>query len=501
MSRGPGHRARTVAAGLTACFVLGAAPAEAASERVSARLAQAEAPRAQLAAAGRIEVPGGGLIHLYAQRAGGLPVLGAHTVVVDSPDAPPMLVTDSTVGRIEPRSAAGAISKRRAVSAARTAIATTRLRAGARARLGIDPGSGAAVWEVSLPSARPLGDYLVTVDAHSGAELRTRDLLWRATGSAMIFNPNPVVTQGNSYSGLRDNKDRNSALLTSLRQAVSLERITSAKGCLAGTYVDSRLGRQAKSVCRTSLDFTNLTRGDPQFEVVMSYFHVDRTRAYVDSLGLSEALGQKPQRVRSNAIPDDNSYFSSMTRSMTIGSGGVDDGEDADVTVHEYGHSLQDQAVHGFGRSLAGGTIGEGFGDYVAAMMSALTTGGDQESSVCIFDWDGISYTRDGCGRRADKSLDIKKAKVKCAFEIHCMGEVWSSALYELRVLLGNDANGQSVMDRVVLESNFMLAPRISFRDAARALLGADQVLYASAHAASIEAEMVQRKLCPAGGC
>ena len=81
------------------------------------------------------------------------------------------------------------------------------------------------------------------------------------------------------------------------------------------------------------------------------------------------------------------------------------------------------------------------------------------------------------------------------------MGEVWSSALYELRVLLGNDANGQSVMDRVVLESHFMLAPRISFRDAARALLAADQLLYASAHAAAIEAEMVERKLCPAGGC
>ncbi len=233
----------------------------------------------------------------------------------------------------------------------------------------------------------------------------------------------------------------------------------------------------------------------------MAYFHIDRNRAYIDSLGLSEALRSKPQRVRSNAIPDDNSYFSSQTRSMTIGEGGVDDGEDADVIVHEYGHSLQDQAVHGFGRSVAAGTIGEGFGDYNAAMMSALTTGGDVESSVCIFDWDGISYSKSGCGRRADKGLDIKKAKIKCAFEIHCMGEVWSSALFDLRQALGSDVNGFSVMDRVVLESHFMYAPKISFRDAAKALLAADELLYAGIHKPAIEAEMVNRKLCPASGC
>ena len=501
MSRGLTHHARTIGAALVTVFALSAPSAVAAPERVSDRLAGADAPRIQLVAADRVEVPGGGLIHRYAQRAGGLPVLGAESVVLDTPDAPPLLVSDSTVGGLTPRPGAVAISERRAVSAARAAVDTTGLRAPARARLGIDPGSGATVWEVSLPSAKPLGDFLVTVDAASGEVVGKRDLLWHATGSASVFSPNPVVAQGNSYSGLRDRDDRDSALLTSLRVPVTLERITSAKGCLSGTYVDSRLGRKAKPVCRTSLDFSDLTRADQAFEAVMAYFHIDRTRAYIDSLGLSESLRLKPQRVRSNAIPDDNSYFSSMTRSMTIGEGGVDDGEDADVIVHEYGHSLQDQAVHGFGRSLAGGAIGEGFGDYAAAMMSALTTGGEQESSVCIFDWDGVSYSKSGCGRRADKGLDIKQAKRRCALQIHCMGQVWSSALYELRVALGNDADGQSVMDRVLLESQFMYTPRLSFRDAAKALLAADQALYASAHAATLEAEMIARKFCPAKGC
>lgn len=501
MSRDTTRRARVFCAGLAVSMLLCAVAvsAAAASERVASRLAHVRAPVTQLANAGRVEVPGGGLIHRYRQRVGGLPVFDAQAVVADSPDAAPALVSDSTAA-IVPQRARARISRTRAIAAARRTVRARALRADARARLGYDSKTGALAWEVSLPARRPLDDYVVLIDARSGESLRSRDMLWHATGSAMIFNPNPVVQQG-GYSGLSDRRDRDSTLLTNLRLPVSLERITSAKGCLVGTYADARLGRKAKPVCRATLDFTDISRSNDRFEALMAYFHIDRTRAYIDGLGLSEALRAKPQKVRVNAIPDDNSYFSSMTRSMTIGEGGVDDGEDADVIVHEYGHSLQDQAVHGFGRSLAAATIGEGFGDYNAAMMSALTTNNDFESSVCIFDWDGISYSPKGCGRRADKNLDMAKAKQKCRREIHCMGEVWSSTLFKLRQALGNDANGFAVMDRVVLESHFMYTPKVTFREAANALLAADQLLYGGVHAGTIEAEMVARKLCPAAGC
>ena len=77
----------------------------------------------------------------------------------------------------------------------------------------------------------------------------------------------------------------------------------------------------------------------------MAYFHIDRTRAYVDSLGLTEPLRRKPQKVRADGFTDDNSFYSPGTSTLALGSGGVDDGEDADVIVHEYGHSLQHQAA------------------------------------------------------------------------------------------------------------------------------------------------------------
>ena len=462
--------------------------------------ARADAPVSELARPTVVTVPGGSLVQRFQQRVGGLPVLGAEAVVAAPSEAPAVLVSDSTAPDVQPRDPAPAISRASAVRAALAGTPAKRLRAPAKAKLGIDPAGDRLAWRVTLPSAEPVADYEVTLDARSGRVLRYRDVLQHATGTAAIFNPNPVVEQG-GYAGLKDRKDKDSPLLTSLRITLPLQRITSGKGCLSGTYVDVRVGKHGKKVCEPSLDFTSVTRSNNRFEALMAYFHIDATRSYVDSLGLSRPLRAKPQKVFADAIPDDNSFYSSTTRELVLGTGGVDDGEDADVIVHEYGHSLQDQASPGALRKREGATMGEGFGDYVAAMMSNLTTGGSP-FDTCIFDWDGISYSPTGtCGRLANRTYDVKKAEHKCRKEIHCVGEVWSSTLFALRTALGNDPQGRSIMDRDVLEGNFMLTRKSGFGDGARAIIAADQMLYAGAHAAAIEGVMVQRKLCKKSGC
>ena len=488
-----GHR-------LTARFAVGVAIAIAASLSIVAaasagplaRVAErVDAPTAQLQAGRTLSVPGGGAIQRYSQRVGGLPVFGAEAVAVAPEGTPASIVSDSTVDGLDPADRSGAISPGEAIAAARAATGAERLRAPGSAQLGVDPGSGRLAYEVSLPSAQPLADLLVTVDARTGEKLRSRDLLHH--GAASIFNPNPVVTQG-SYSGLKDKNDKHYALVDSLQVPVTLDRLTDPKGCLKGTYVEARVTKKGKKVCAPGADFTGLNRSDNEFEAVMAYFHIDRTRLYADSLGLSKPLRAKAQKVFANAIPDDNSFYSSMTHELVLGSGGVDDGEDADVIIHEYGHSLQDQASPKSLRTRQGATMGEGFGDYMAAAMSALITGGSP-FDTCIFDWDGISYSPTGtCGRRADRGYDVKKAEKKCHKEIHCVGEVWSSALFELRTALGNDAGGQSIMDRVVLESNFLLTKKSNFKDGAKALIAADNLLYAGAHVAQIQATMQTRK-------
>ena len=117
-------------------------------------------------------------------------------------------------------------------ASAPTARAPARPRPG---RLGIDPGTGALAWQVSLPSRGRSADFVVLVDARSGETLATRDLLRDATGSATLFDPNPVVEQG-SYSGLERRQghglDRCSPALRCRSAPADHERPRAASGDL-----------------------------------------------------------------------------------------------------------------------------------------------------------------------------------------------------------------------------------------------------------------------------
>ena len=361
---------------------------------------------------------------------------------------------------------------------------------------------GTLVWRVVLPSMKPLADFEVLVDAVGSEALRVEDMLRYDSGAAEIFDPNPIVANGGYTDRPRDRRDRDSALLTSLRTPVILERIEAGGECLKGDFVDARLGSGRRRVCRAGLDWTDVTRKQDTFEALMAYFHIDRTQAYIHSLGFTDVSNRR-QVIVANAFPWDNAFFSLGSRRIELGSG-EDDGEDADVIVHEYGHAIQHDQVRGFGRGLAAGSIGEGFGDYLAAAISAeLSPGTSHEDNVCLFDWDGISWSRrkPPCGRRADVTKTIGQARRQPACrEVHCLGEVWGSALYDLRLLLGEEG-GMSVMDRVVIASNALLDAGTSFPAAAEALQQADEDLFPSgaagdgvgAHFTEIHDEMVDR--------
>src|SRR5215211_7429759 len=137
------------------------------------------------------------------QLSGGVPVLGGEVVVVDAPGRRGDLVVD---GRRRVRTpAAPLVARARALSAARARIGARTLRAAPVASLAILPGAGGGrlVWRVLLSTTRPLGSWEVLVDARTSTVVRTRDRLRRATGSAGIFDPNPVTTLGGT-AGLAD---------------------------------------------------------------------------------------------------------------------------------------------------------------------------------------------------------------------------------------------------------------------------------------------------------
>jgi hypothetical protein len=480
------------------------------SPRVAAKLRTADAPATELQRVDAIGLPGGATVYRYQQRVSGVPVLNGQAVVNDPAGAPPDLVADSSRARIDPQPAPR-IARAGAVARASRSAGVERLRGEASARLAIKPGNGGAlVWRVVIPSARPLADFEVLVDAGSGEVVRTRDLLrhWRR-GHAKLYNPNPVV-QNDGYGGLKkDHRDKNTALLTALRVRVALHGIEDGQNCLRGRWVHAKVGRDPMhEVCKPGLRWNSVKRAKDRFEGLMAYFHIERAQHYIHRLGFSRAssngINDRVQQVVADAFRDDNSYFSTATRMIRYGSGGVDDAEDADVILHEYGHAIQDDQVRGFGNGLEGGAIGEGFGDYWAAALSSRSPGTTNRDDVCIFDWDGLTwgvYVSEfdrRCGRRADRGRSVPQIKSRCGGDIHCLGEAWSSALWDLRSEYGISP---VAFDRIVLSSQFMYTTHEHFDAAVDALVAADQDLTGGENASEICDEMDTQRRISADSC
>lgn len=463
------------AACLLAVLADAAAAAASPPADVRSRLHDASAPTSQL---GEVEVRDslGTRFYRFRQEVDGVPVLGAEAVVSEPPGARADLLADGTRRGIE-RPGRARVDRPAAVAAAKRRAVVERLRAQPRASLAIlpDPSGGRLVWRVLLPSREPVASFEVLVDARSGDAVRLRDLLRRETGTARVFDPNAFVANG-SRDGLSDGGDADSALLTALRRPVTLSRLD-ASGCLRGAWVRATL--PAGDVCKADRDWTAVTRSDDRFEAIMAYFHVDRAQEYIQALGFGNVLARQV-RVRADDLPEDNSFFDPATGEISLGTGGVDDGEDADVIVHEYGHAIQSDQVAGFGSGAEAGAIGEGFGDYLAAALSATFTQ-DDRFDACVAEWDQLGAGDPAaipCLRRADRDLTAAEvAGPPCGGEVHCAGEAWSGALWDIRSALGG-----AVVDRLVIQSHFGLTPDARFHDGSRALIAADRALYGGVH-------------------
>jgi hypothetical protein len=318
------------------------------------------------------------------------------------------------------------------------------------------------------------------------------------------------VVHHDGYSGLKkDRRDKNTSLLSSLRVRVALHGIREGQNCLHGRWVHAKVGRHpTHDICKRSLRWNSVRRAKDRFEGLMAYYHIERSQRYIHRLGFSDAtsngINDRVQTVIADAFRDDNSYFSTATRKISYGSGGVDDAEDADVIWHEYGHAIQDAQRRGFGNGPDGGAIGEGFGDYWAAVMSSRSPRTSNRDNVCIFDWDGLTWGayvsafHRRCGRRADRGNSLPQIEDRCGGEIHCVGEAWSSALWDLRTEYGISP---IAFDRIVLASQFFYATNEHFDEAVDALLTADQDLTGGANASHICNEMETERRIFADGC
>lgn len=303
-----------------------------------------------------------------------------------------------------------------------------------------------------------------------------------------VFMVNPVQSTGDQT--LVDAKDSAAAVPDSAYASVALRNLDGSGG-LSGrwAYVRSETGAPAAAV-----DAGRYTRADDQFEQVMAYFWVNEAQEYLQGLGFGSELpgaNDRAQPVRLNQWGADNSFFTDKKAEIRFGKGGVDDAEDAEVIVHEYGHAVHHAQVPGFGSSPEAGAIGEAFGDYLAVSVgehaSAVRGWPRAADPACVADWDSVGYSAaPHCLRR----IDGNKVYADRTGEVHADGEIWSRALFDVRKALG-----ARTADRIIVNAQFSFAPDTSFRDAALATIATARSMYGTSAADAVRTAFKDRQI------
>ncbi|MET1060361.1 MAG: M36 family metallopeptidase [Nocardioides sp.] len=297
-----------------------------------------------------------------------------------------------------------------------------------------------------------------------------------STGTGQVFKVNPVQSSGDQT--LTDSKDANTPELAAQYAQAQLRNLDGS-GTLSGKWANIRTttGTPAFSATNTFV----YTRDQDQFEQVMGYFWVNQAQEYLQSLGFKpggrlDPILARPYDLRINQYGVDNSYMTDTGDYIRLGKGGVDDAEDAEVIMHEYGHAIHADQVPGFYStdSIDTGAIGESFGDYFAVstgLAAAKQYGWPVKAEqACPMDWDATAYTNaPHCIRRFDLNLTLADRRN----QVHYDGQIWSQALWEIRQAYVAAGKTTAAWDTTLIDSQFDYAPGTSFQDAARVTFAA----------------------------
>ena len=341
------------------------------------------------------------------------------------------------------------------------------------------------VWKVAIPLFNPTEEWYVFLDYKTGIILDILDALLKFTGRGRVFIPNPVVALGDrSLTGESEIPDK--------AYADVVLKDLDGSGYLRGQHVDTCSTPNRAKEQNLIFDYS---RQDPRFKEVMAYYHIDEAARYIQSLGFT-GLCNKTIKVNSHGDFVDNSYYSRDKKEITFGTWYIDDGEDADIILHEYCHAILDEQVPGFGLNWSTCPIAEGFGDFFAACFFAeMNEGFNRE---CIGDWNGIGKVGDCVSR-----VDSKKHYPEDFLGLESCdrdGEIWSAALWDIYLQMGGASRikarrltAREDALRLIVESNFYLNINSRFEDAADAIIIADKNIYNAASEHLLREVLVKR--------
>ncbi len=311
------------------------------------------------------------------------------------------------------------------------------------------------------------------------------------TVNVKVFDPDPLTTLRVTYGApYADGNDGNTANLDPQR----FDRTVTANYnngifTLTNSYVHIRdFDAPTFAPASESSPNFNYSRSDNRFEQANAFYHLTEYQYYMQSIGFN--LVNYRIDVDANAWSGaDQSSFSRGTNppSLRFGEGGVDDAEDADVILHEYGHAMSHSASPNSNFGTERQCIDEAFGDYVAASYSrGVTSYGYQR----VFSWDGHNEFWPG---RFAQNTNNKNYQNLSFNSLYQHTDIWSSALMEIWGKIGKEKT-----DRVVYEGAHGFAGNMSMPQAALLVVAADSLQHNGANVQPIWEAFVNHGILPA---
>lgn len=315
-------------------------------------------------------------------------------------------------------------------------------------------------------------------------------------GMGRVWIPNPITRSGVPYGTLlSDNSDTHNQAFEPFIDTVVLQDLTFENGVfkLEGPHVRILdLNPNFYPPASSQNGEFYYSRDQSQWEDVMVYYHVDTYQRYIQSLGFTNLWGDRPLQADPHGSGNnDNSFFipDDNNSKIIFGDGGVDDAEDGDVILHEYGHALSYAASPNTNVGFERRGLDEGFGDYFTASFSYDVTGGGYGWGD-VMNWDG--HNPFWSGRQADNN-DIYNSNVS---DFYVYSELWASAMMDARQTLGG-----AIVDKLQFETLYGLSPNMAVPDAAKLVIAADWMYNNGVHEAALKTIFCGRRILTGTDC
>jgi len=314
-----------------------------------------------------------------------------------------------------------------------------------------------------------------------------------ANGTGIVFDPDPRTTLRNEY--LQDDSPPSSFTAAYFTRDLLDISYNGSVYTLTGPWVNIANWDPPNTPPSTTTDGNwTATRGDNAFNDALCYFHLDQNQRYMQSLGFTGPTGiqQGPILVDTDGVNGaDNSYYQAGYNRIAYGHGCVDDSEDADVVLHEYGHAINYSINSSWGGGDMG-AIGEGFGDYWAGSYSYITLNGMLFHPEWVFSWDGHGYGNEcwpgrilnAFGAQYDHSVTYgAHMSIPGGFQ---SDELWSTPIFQTLITLMDQGYPREDADQIILESQFGLGSGLKMRDMANVIIATAQDMFPSGPHAQI---------------